>query len=398
MHGFRIWAICTAILFLGGWSCAQIEVTESPAETVEQTSIHNKQGIHLLLDDGRTQWPVELWEEHMRYAHQVTGDNGYVTEVITIDDLDSAKWQTFMDLCKRFKLIPIVRLATTFDNENNYWVAPKADKNGRYQSVASQYASFVANLSWPTDQHIIVIGNEPNHGNEWSGKPDPAAYARFLVDVADAVHEADSNAFILNAGMATFTPNTGSKPFVDGMYYVDAESFLNGMVAAEPDVFSKLDGWASHPYPLGPFAVGPWEQTFQIDLINDAANSSHRTPPDGVFNRGVNGYEWELWFLEQHGITNLPVYITETGWRHSIDGFPDAETAAVYIDLALHGNADGRYSEMPQTGWTPWLDDSRVIAVTPFALNGNPAEWFHTSWLEMSEDGQVLGLTELAGR
>ena len=227
----------------------------------------NKLGIHLLLDDGRTQWPTALWAEHMRYAHLRTGHGGYVTEVITIDDLNLTKWQYFMDLSAERNLIPIIRLATKFDTENNYWLAPQPDTDGRYHVVASHYANFIAALDWPTDKHIIVVGNEPNHGNEWSGQPDPAAYARFFVDVADAIHAADPDAVILNAGLDTYTPHTGSEPFIDGMFHMDAESFINGMAEAEPDLFSRLDGWASHPYPLGPFAVGPWEQTFQIDLM-----------------------------------------------------------------------------------------------------------------------------------
>src|SRR3712207_5843032 len=92
--------------------------------------------------------------------------------------------------------------------------------------------------------------------------------------------------------------------------------------------------------------------------------------------------------------------ITETGWRHaeSVDPaaldqhmpLPDAATTARYHDLALHGNA-GRYSQLPSEGWTPWLHDPAVVAVTPFALNGHPAEWGHTNWLEVDSQGNVRG-------
>ena len=37
-------------------------------------------------------------------------------------------------------------------------------------------------------------------------------------------------------------------------------------------------------------------------------------------------------------------------------------------------------------GWT----DPRVVAVTPFALNGLPAEWGHTNWLALDSKGNVL--------
>ena len=87
------------------------------------------------------------------------------------------------------------------------------------------------------------------------------------------------------------------------------------------------------------------------------------------------------------------MFITETGWRHAESGgeaLPDAETIAVYLDLTLRGNG-GRYPEYPEEGWTPWLDDPRVMAVTFFALDGFPAEWGHTNWLVLGAEGDVLG-------
>jgi hypothetical protein len=299
-----------------------------------------------------------------------------------------------MDLCTELRLTPILRLATTYDWDAGWWVAPPRDGDGTYRTVAAQYADFVAALRWPTSEHYIVVGNEPNHGNEWGGRPDPAAYARFLLDVADGVHAADGNARVLNAGFDPYTPHTGSRPFVDGMYYMDEETFLDQMHAAYPDVFDHLDAWASHSYAMGPFTKGPWEQVYQVDMINDAANPDHVEPPPGVNNRGVNGYEWELFKLSTFGVGPLPVLITETGWRHAGAGngeaYPTPEMVAVYVDLTLRGNG-GRYAEYPEEGWTPWLDDPRVLGVTFFALDGDPAEWDHTNWLVLDAEGNVLG-------
>ena len=69
---------------------------------------------------------------------------------------------------------------------------------------------------------------------------------------------------------------------------------------------------------------------------------------------------------------------------------PSAQTVANYFDLALHGN-QGRYPHYPETGWTPWLEDERVIAVIPFAFNGLPQEWGHTNWLILNQQGTVIG-------
>lgn len=360
----------------------------------------NRLGVHLLLDDGRNRWPVERWAEHLDYARRAVGAGGYVTEVIRSDDLDVARWQRFMDLCAERELIPIIRLATTFDRTRNYWNAPPRDADGSYRTIAAQYAAFLGALDWPSERHYVIVGNEPNHGNEWSGAADPAAYARFLVDVAAAVRAADPAVFILNAGFDPYTPHTNGQPFIDGMSYMDSESFMDEMVAAQPDVFSVIDGWATHPYPPNQFTSGPWEQLYAVDYLNGASNPMHIAPPPGVFNRGVNGYEWELFKLATYGVRDLPVFITETGWRHAestdpnaldfIAGLPDATTVAAYFDLTLRGN-NGRYPQYPETGWTAWLDDPRVVAITPFAFNGVPHEWGHTNWLQLDASGAVLG-------
>jgi hypothetical protein len=360
----------------------------------------NKLGIHLLLADGRHDWPPDRWPDHLQYARQAVGEWGFVTELIRLDDLDPLRWQRFMDLCADLHLTPILRLATIHDPANGGWIAPPRDPDGTYRTVAARYAQFVVDLNWPADAHYVIVGNEPNHGGEWGGHPDPVAYARFLIGVADALHAADPQARVMNAGFDAYTPHTGSHPFIDGQYYVDEETFLDQMVAAYPDVCTRLDGWASHAYPMGPFSEGPWQQSYGVDWLNDAVNPHHVEPPLGIYNRGINGYEWELFKLSTYGVPPLPVFITETGWRHaettdptSPDNgrlLPDAETVARYVDLALRGNG-GRYPDLPERGWTPWLTDDRVVGVIFFALDGYPAFWGHTNWLVLDSQGQVLG-------
>ncbi|MBL1131523.1 MAG: hypothetical protein D8M54_23920 [Chloroflexi bacterium] len=361
----------------------------------------HKLGIHLLLDDGRHAWPVSIWRSHLVYARQAVGEWGYVIQLVRMDDLDVDRWQQFIDLCAELQLTPILRLATRYDTENNWWLPPPPDADNHYHTLAARYAQFITSLQWPTERHGVILLNEPNHGDEWGGAPDPAAYARFLIDVADALRAADPDVFILNAGLDPYTPHTGSTPFANGQYYRDAESFMDEMVAAYPHVFSHLDGWNSHSYPLGPFTEGPWQQEFQVDWMHDASNPHHIQPPAGIYNRGVNGYEWELFKLATYGLPALPVFITETGWRHAETTEPDAGdngrvlpsalTVAHYLDLALNGN-NHRYPAWPETGWTPWLTDSRVVAVAPFALNGRPEEWGHTNWLQLDSEGRISGV------
>ncbi|MFN8372259.1 MAG: hypothetical protein U0694_05205 [Anaerolineae bacterium] len=371
----------------------------------------NQRGVHLLLDDGRNSWDSALWAEHLQYARQWVGDGGYVVELIRADDLNIEKWQYFLDLCDSLSVTPVLRLATTYDHSRRWWNAPTADADGSYRMISAQFAAFIAGLEWPASEHYVIVGNEPNHGDEWGGRPDPAAYARYLMDVAAALHALDPQIRVLNAGLDPYAPNTGSIPFDNSMYYLDEESFLDGMFLAYPDVFSSIDVWASHSYPQGPFTQPPWVQTYGRDMLNGAVNLRHQEPPAGIFNRGVNGYEWELWKLADFGVEELPVMITETGWRHAesivphtLDNapqpLPDVDTVRQYLDMAFYGN-DGRYQQYPTTGWTPWANDARLIGVVLFALDGVPAEWGHSNWLTLDADGHVLdtyAMFDLLGR
>jgi hypothetical protein len=362
----------------------------------------NKIGVHLLMDDGRKVWDEALWWHHISYAGQIVGTGGIVIQVIRQDDLDRDKWQYFMDSCLELDMLPVLRLATTVDREKGVWRVPQADADGRYHTVAAQYADFVASLDWRGMTPQVIILNEPNNGIEWGGKPDAAAYARLFVDVAQALREAVPTIQILNAALDLYAPHTGSQPFADGLFYVDANSFLDAMVAAEPTLLEQIDIWNNHSYPMGAFIQPPWEQQFHFDAMHDAMLNLASPPPAHIRNRGVNGYEWELWKLAQFGVNNLPVMITETGWRYHSEhavlnadaDYPDAATAAQYLDMALRGNA-GRYPQYPRTGWTPWLHDERVMGVAFFALNGTPDEWGHSNLLIMNADGSVAGTTPL---
>lgn len=371
-------------------------------------SATRKYGVHLLLDDdGKypdpVHWSPEVWPEHLAYARKLVGPGGYVQEVVRVDDLKVAKWQGFIDLCGKEGLTPIVRLASSYDHDRLQWNAPPTDPDRPgYSATARRFREFVAALSWPGPTRYVIVGNEPNRGDEWGNRPDPAAYARYLIDVADALHGV--GATVLGPSLDNYCPNSNGQP-INGYRYLDAESFLDGMISANPAALAAIDVWSSHAYPLGPFVEDPSKQAFQVDYAFGASNPRHQAPPPGVCNRGVNAYVWELWKAGQHlgpRVANLPVMITETGWRHrgSQDSkakdhanavVPD-DLLASYVDLAYHGN-DGKYLELPSTGWTPWNDDPRVLGVVLFALDGYPRDWGHSNWLELDGSGSVIGVT-----
>lgn len=371
-------------------------VSAAPRRTTPRST--TKRGVHTLLSDTFYDWPVETWPIHLEYAHRAIGrpsaetEGGFVTQLIDLNHLDVATWQThFFDPCHRLGLTPIVRIAINPDPTIGGWDAPPQDAGGGYDEVAQTFAEFFAQIDWPDGvPHYFVIGNEPNHGEEWGGRVDPAEYARYLITMADALHTSDPEARILNAGLDLFAPHTNGQKLMGGGPFMDAESFMDGMIAAQPHVFTYLDAWASHPYPLGAFVQPPWEQSMQVDYLNGASNPNQLVSETGIFNRGINGYEWELLKLSTYGIDALPVFITETGWRHSEAGYASAETVAIYLELATVGNKQGRYPELPTEGWTAWEDDQRVVAITPFAFAGDPSRWSHSNWITFTPEGDAI--------
>lgn len=361
-----------------------------------------KLGIHLMLDDHEHHWPQALWKSHMEYARRLVGEWGYVVAVVRIEDLDEVpKWQYFLDLCRDLHLTPIIRFATFRDSANRWWSAPIRDnEGGGYFTVAEQYRDFLDNLKWPTKQRYIIVGNEPNRGDEWGNQPNGEAYAHFLGDVSRRLRENDPNVVILNAALDLYAPNTNGRPFSDGYRYVDADTFLKQMSNWDKDIFRKIQVWNSHAYPLGPFRELPDQQLLRFDYLNGAVNARTMPWPNGIVNRGINSYTWELFRINELGGPSLPVMITETGWRHresAVANSTDAANADVsaaqvadYFEMAFLGNQ--RWSQYPRSGWTPWQDDPRVMAVIPFTLNGAPKDWGHSNWLILDPEGKVQGV------
>jgi hypothetical protein len=375
------------------------KATDKPASAWDRSG--RKYGIHLLLNDGAGHWQTRVWPEHVSHARRLVGEGGYAVQLVRLDDLDPARWQFFMDLCGQEHVIPILRLATIYDRVNKFWEAPPKDTDGtRYTEVAGRYRDLLAQLRWPTETRYVIIGNEPNRGDEWSNRPDAAEYAQFLVDTSAALRSI--GATVLGPSLDMYTPHTNGQ-LVAGYRYVDAETFIDEMAAAVPDTFASIDVWSSHAYPLDAFRYDPSRQTYKVDYLNGAANPRHVEPPAGVYNRGVNSYEWELWKVRQYLGTrtdSLPVMVTETGWRHaSTQHFAARDSAqaelsderlATFVDLAYHGNR-GRYADLPDSGWTPWNDDARVLGAVIFALGGYPLDWGHTNWVLVDRRGSITG-------
>ncbi len=255
------------------------------------------------------------------------GDWGWVVIVINKNERDVGRWQPVLNNLNKNHLIPIVRIATSVDS-NGFWQKPE-------ENDANDWVDFLTKLYFPTKNRYVQIYNEVNSAKEWGGNADPKEYARELSKTADALHSKSDDFFILESPM-DLALKTGNGSQDAGLYY-------KNMDAAIPGVFLKLDGWASHSYPNPDFAASPLK--------------SGRT--------GIDGYRWELaqvsGFLKNK---KLPVFITETGWKRSIDGMIDDKKISDYYKIAFS---------------SVW-NDKDIVAICPFILSYPDNQFYQFSF------------------
>lgn len=331
---------CLLFFILSSGNCI---LFASPVKAVvDPLSVpNNKFGIHIISPTESETSPAAV------LVNSSGGDWGYITVLIESNNRDHDKWQTFFNDLRRKHLIPVVRLAT--QPEKDYWKRP-------YEGEEEAWADFLNNLNWPTKNRYVTIYNEPNYGKEWAGKVDPKVYAHVLDKTITALKARSEDFFVLNGGFDASAP---PKPPL----YLDEISFLQQMEGEVPGIFNKLDGWVSHSYP-NPGFIGS---------------------PDDVGKGTIRTWFWETQILKGLGVTkNLPVFITETGWKHAEGinfdkSLPSSDTIADYYKSAF------------ATAW----NSEQIVAVTPFLLNYQEPPFDHFSFKKISGEGQetkILGV------
>ncbi len=279
---------------------------------------NNKFGIHL------AQPHLEDLQKSKELINSSGGDWGYITLVIQENDRDKNKWREIFDRMRELHLIPIVRLATV----------PQADKWRRpTKEDADSWAEFLNSLNWVVKERYVILFNEPNHANEWGGEVDADNYAEVALTFAQKLKEKNQDFFIMLAGLDASAPN--SLPNFQNEAVFLGQFFNNVTIEQFNNLFSGL---ASHSYPNPGFSGSPYD-----------------------FGRGtIRTYEWELSLLKELGVKELPVFITETGWRRG-----DENTVAEYFKTAFEN---------------VWLPDERIAAVTPFVLDYQGEPFLNFSW------------------
>src|SRR3990167_3517752 len=306
-----------------------------------RVSLNNKFGIHIL-----SAVPDEA-SAAATFVNSKGGDWGYVTLLIENRDRDKNRLQQVFDDLRRRHLIPLVRIAT--HPEGSAWKVPTDGEE-------NIWAEFLNSLKWPVKNRYVIIYNEPNQGQEWGGQVDSASYAKVLDKTIAALKAKNEDFFVLNAGFDASAPNKAPS-------YADELIFLQDMNKAVPGIFNKLDGWSSHSYP-NPGFVGSPEDT----------------------GRGTTStWAWEMEVLYELGLNkSLPVFITETGWKHAEGinfdkSLPDADKVAQYYKYAFENT------------WT----SSQIVAITPFILNYQENPFDHFSFKKLTGEKQnlkILGL------
>ena len=330
--------------FLFGLLMFLLIPTTAYAITNPLSAANNKFGIHII-----SPTPDEV-AAAASLVNSTGGGWGYVTFVIQANDRNESKWQQFFNELRRNHLIPIVRIATK--PAGDFWQRPLGDE-------AKAWAQFLDSLHWPIKNRYVVIYNEPNHAKEWGDSVDPGSYAGALNSTIDALKRQSADFFVLNGGFDQSTPHEPPN-------YFDEEKFLEEMERSVPGIFEKLDGWVCHCYPNPNFTGSP----------SDSGRKS------------IRGWVWELETLKKLGVKkDLPIFITETGWKHAEGlntdpSLPDSSIVGEYFRVAF------------QNIWT----DPKVLAVTPFLLNYPEPPFDHFAFSDGSSNfyPQYETITELS--
>ncbi|MFQ5496026.1 MAG: dockerin type I domain-containing protein, partial [Phycisphaerae bacterium] len=251
-------------------------------------------------------------------------------------------WVYFVNRAYDLNLQPVVRLQGPYGGST--WIAPAADGPGDYTTIAAAFQRVVAGLPRRDGHNLFVeVWNEPNLNIEWSGAPNPWAYAHFLLDVSRAIRGlGDSRIVILNGGLAP-GGDVNHLDFIDGM-------------ATVPGALDSFDVWASHPYP----ANHPPE----YNIHDGTATYTVAT---------IDTYMLELDRLAEHGRPGLHVLLTETGHNlgNNVFGFEG------YTPVNEGNRADFMVRAF-RDYWSVWPE---VVGVTPFELVDPHNHWSAFDWL-----------------
>lgn len=302
----------------------------SPAQAIsDPLSVpNNKIGIHIL-------FPDEITQAAKIVNNEGKGSWGYVTIPIQASDRNREKWQKFFDQCQANKIIPIIRVATVPEGSN--WAQPN-----NYDLV--DFANFLGDLSWPTENRYVIIFNEVNRSDEFGGYVSPENYADILNNAIDIFKNKSQDFFILPAGLDNAASNSRTS--------LNWRLYLERMYLRHSDIFNKIDGWTSHAYP----------------------NPDFSSRPDKSGSNKIDSFRSDLRFIRLFTTKKLPVFITETGWSSK---YLSEHQIALYYQYAL----------------THHWADANIVALTPFVLSAQDGDFTYFSFMNQDNTVKEYALT-----
>ena len=225
----------------------------------------------------------------------------------------------------------------------NPWASTQTQSDDKFPpDDPADFAAYVrATVSHYRDRiHKWEIWNEQNAGYRfWKPSADPAAYGALLKAAYLAAKEADPSSEVAFGG-TVFAPQ-GITGAVD---------FIRAAFEAHPDLGDFFDAMAFHPYLLYPPSVAPESKESRppFEYIEQ------RTVPEMIADiRSV---------LEDHGIGEKPIWITEMGWPEFESVPADLQAAylarAYLLSLSAESPLVCWYTLQDSTGHTAVWEDS----------------------------------------
>jgi len=156
--------------------------------------------------------------------------------------------------------------------------SPQPASSGQYADFAAEVAARYA----PEGVNMFEIWNEPNRGQSWQPRPNPAAYTAILVQASRAIRKVDPSAFIISGGLGPAVTNgTNISPvsFLEAMYADGAKGSFNAV------------GYHPYSYPAMPNTYEAWSGWSQMSQTSPSIRS----------------------IMTSHGDSSIPVWITEVG-------------------------------------------------------------------------------------
>lgn len=300
-----------------------------------------KAGVHLLSPS----------DEDFRNAgflvNSQGGRNCWVTIVLREDEMTVENLARIHNLAREYNIRLIHRIEKGF-TANGQWLMPTVQ-------TVQKFIRALNGITPAAKDVYVVLGNEPTHG-VMCGACTPESFARWSSQAIDMLHAHDEkHDYDIHVGLAGQDVASPQQP-ENGLY--DAAVFMDGMFQAEPDLLCKVDMWVSHSYPRS--FVGS---------------------PHDVGRLSARGYVWELNFAQSRAkddckehVAQLPVFITETGYKNGIGGVSDEVAYASTAAIMSYFEADPRVKAYTLFAYTYCGEPFEVFSLIPCSThveNGN---------------------------